>query len=395
MLRVLWGSPLPPIRSGISDYAIEVLGELGRLCEVRVLRPPQWGDSEWALGIPTVDTWTVPERDEIPLWHIGNNPYHEWLLQRASRESAVLVLHDLVLHHLLAEATLARGESEEFSELMRIAHSEAGERLASARGFGFTARRDPFLFPARGPFLTRAMGVIVHSRWGAEQVRSDDQELPIRVANLCVRDPGPVDRDSLRANLGIDPETYLILHLGFLTPDKGLESVLLALVAAVRMGVRTHLVLVGQDGGGADGMVQSLACSLGIEDHVTATGWVAEEEMIRLPSAADLGVVLRDPSAGETSAAVLRFLACGTPVAVVGHRQYLEWPRAAAVRITPGPSMAADLSRAIVSGASALATGGPDFARIAARQSYEAQHTPQTTARQLVTLVDELTSLRS
>ena len=39
-LRLLWGSPLPPIRSGVADYAVELLPELARRAEVRVLIPP-------------------------------------------------------------------------------------------------------------------------------------------------------------------------------------------------------------------------------------------------------------------------------------------------------------------------------------------------------------------
>ena len=48
---------------------------------------------------------------------------------------------------------------------------------------------------------------------------------------------------------------------------------------------------------------------LGLERRVSATGWVPAADFTRLPAAADLGVVLRTPSAGETSA--LLILVCG------------------------------------------------------------------------------------
>ena len=91
-------------------------------------------------------------------------------------------------------------------------------------------------------------------------------------------------------------------------------------------------MLVGE---GAVGPELMQAASLaGIDDRVVATGWIAADEFPRVPAAADLGVVLRTPSAGETSAAAVRFFACGTPVAVGGRRQFLELPEPAAPRLT-------------------------------------------------------------
>ncbi len=390
MLQILWGSPLPPIRSGISDYAVELLAELAQICDVRVLCPPGWDPSDWKLDIPTVDPLTKPNPDEIPLWHIGNNPYHEWLLERALAEPAILVVHDLVLHHLVVEATLARGKVGLFQEMMRSAHSLAGEQLAAGREVGLASRRDPFLFPARRPVLARARAAVVHSQWAAAQLAKDDPTLPVGVVSLCVEDPGVVDRDVIRERLGVAPDTFLLVHLGFLTPDKGLESVFIALASALKCGVKVHLVIAGQDAGGADTLVGDFTARLGIEDHVTATGWLSDDEMTRLPAAADMGVVLRDPSAGETSAAVLRFLACGTPATVVGLHQYLEWPETAVARVTPGPSMAAELAR-VVTRAASLNSEAVFESRRLAREAYLTRHTPYDTARQLVACLEELT----
>ena len=106
-MRILWGSPLPPTRSGVSDYAVELLGELGMRARVRVLTPPEGIQSDiWTLGngVEIVETDTIPEVDEVSLIHLGNNPHHAWLLDRLQGPKTVAVLHDLVLHHLLVEA---------------------------------------------------------------------------------------------------------------------------------------------------------------------------------------------------------------------------------------------------------------------------------------------------
>ena len=384
-VRILWASPLPPTRSGVSDYAVELLPELARRAQVRVVSPPELATTarDEIAGCPVVDASTTPTDDEIQLLHLGNNPYHEWLLDRLEMPRTAVILHDAVLHHLLVETTLAKGRQERFGELLEAAHPDAGA-LARARRLGVTGRRDPFLFPARKAFLDRIKLIVVHSRWAEDQVRKDLPKATIERVGLSVADPGPeVDRAAERRRLQIAPDAVLLVHIGFLTPDKGLLEVLGAVAAARAEGIAARLLMVGE--GRQLEAIEAAAERLGVRDATTFSGWVPPERFLSVPAAADLGVALRDPSAGETSAAVLRFLACGTPAAVTGVRQFLEWPEAAAPRITPGPSAIADLVRLIRE-----ATGRESWSvrRAAARAAYEAEHLPSIAAERLVEVLE-------
>jgi len=392
-VRLLWASPLPPVRSGVSDYAVELLPHLGRRCQVRVALPPDMPDDALGTRCPSctfVPAETPPGSDEIPLLHLGNNPYHEWILPMLERGSPVVVLHDLVLHHLLVEATLGHGLAARYRELLAATEPEAGPILAQARRYGFSGRLDPFLFPALEPFLATARAVIVHSRWGAERVQAVRPDLPVEVLPMPVEDPGPaIDRMALRERLGIGGEELVLMHVGFLTPAKGLEEIMGGVAAAWRTGVPVRLVLVGE-GGGVES-VRSAARALGIEDRLLVTGWVPPEVFPEVPAAADLGVVLRTPSAGETSAAVVRFLACGTPVAVGGLHQFLEWPLDAAPRLTPGPSAPADLARVLALFHREAGEGLLQGRRSAARRAYEeGRHRPAQVAELLAGFLEEV-----
>ncbi len=389
---MLWGSPLPPVRSGVSDYAVEVLPRLAPACRVRVLVPPGVAAASveaMCPGCEAVPADTPPLPGEIVVLHLGNNPHHLWLLPRLERDRPVVVLHDLVLHHLLVEATVARGDAGEYRRRLSAAEPVAGPVLARARSVGFSGPRDPFLFPARKPFLEGARAVVVHSRWAAERVAADRPDLPVLVLPLPVEDPGgELERDTLRRELGVDREDFLVMHLGFLTPAKGLRQILGGLAAARGAGVPLRLVLVGE---GSAGSILQAAEALGLGGRVSATGWVDPEALRRLPAAADLGVVLRTPSAGETSAAVLRFLAAGTPVAVGALHQFLEWPAAAAPRITPGPAAMAELARVVGRLAAEREGGGGGARRRAARTAYlEGGHRPEDAAAGLAGFLREL-----
>jgi glycosyltransferase involved in cell wall biosynthesis len=380
-VKILWASPLPPARTGVSDYAVELLPELARSAAVRVVAPPGWETpEEWPLGAECVfvSVDTVPDTDEIQLLHLGNNPHHQWLIERIGQPRTVVVLHDLVLHHLLVEATLALGREDRFAELLLEGHPEAAA-LVAGRSVGVTGRRDPFLFPARKALLSRTRAFVVHSRWAERLVAAEFPEASVARVGLAVCDPGTVDRNEVRGRLGLGPDEVVVMHLGFLTPEKGMIEILEAVGAARRVGISARLVVVGE--GAVLGPLSAAASSIDVHDAVTTTGWIPADEFVTVPAAADLGVVLRTPSAGETSAAVLRFLACGTPVAVSGLRQFLEWPASAAPRVTPGPSGVADLTRRVIE------CTDPDVQRErrrTARSAYESGHRPDAVAAEIL-----------
>ena len=388
-LRILWASPLPPVRSGVSDYAVEVLRPLSRMADVRVLTPP---NSERAPELPSdlVSLLAPPETagkpDEILVAHFGNNPYHRWIIERCRGRRTVAVVHDLILHHLLVHEFLDAGaDPEGFMGAMREAHGDSGEALARARTFGLTGRLDPFLFPALKALLGDAEALICHSEFGRRVLSREFPGIPVLRMKLPVADPGPLDRLRVRERLGISDQEILMMHLGFLTPEKGLASILGGLAAARGVGVNARLLLVGEESGDVESL--ALAERLGIGPAVSSTGWLTWDEMIAVPAAADIGVVLRVPSAGETSAAVARFLACGTPTAVIAQRQFLEWPREVAPRITPGPSMTAEIGRLLKQ----LSEDSDwNARRSAARAVYLDGHKPEQAAEAMVDFLEGL-----
>lgn len=390
--RLLWGSPLPPTRSGIADYAAELLPHLAHHADIRVLTPPGWDGGDTFAGLPMASLDPDPGPGAtghgfIPLLHLGNNPYHLWIAGYLRRHGGLVVLHDTVLHHLLVEEAAAGGDWERFGAELTAAYGRAGAALAEGRRWGMHGPRDAFLFPARSVLLRLARGVIVHSRQALAEVSRDCPGLPVRQVPLALGALPAGDRGAWRERLGAGEHELVLTHLGFLTPAKGLDVILEAVLALRELAVAVRLVVVGE--GSERATLERAMAAAGLGDSIRLWGFASEADLGGILAATDLGLVPRFPTAGETSAAALRFLSAGVPVAVAGYRQFLELPPDVAFRLAPGQAGTADLVRlaARLAGDRERAA----LARAAARAAWErGGHPPPVAAEALAGALGEL-----
>src|SRR5882672_1773589 len=167
-MRVSYFSPLPPDTSGIADYSALLLPALERLLEVEVVRPGR----------------TRPVADvDVALYHIGNNPdAHGWIVDALRRRPGVVVLHDFVLHHLVAGLTIGRRDGHAYLAAMEREGGVVGRLL----GHAVLDKRIPPLWENRpedfhlaGEVLDLATGLIVHSQYVAGRARAAGYGGPI------------------------------------------------------------------------------------------------------------------------------------------------------------------------------------------------------------------------
>ena len=173
LLKVAYFSPLPPERSGIADYSALLLPALEKRLDVTVVRR---------------GAKKSPRGTDLALYHIGNNPdAHGWIVDALRRRPGLVVLHDFVLHHLVAGLTLGRGDSEAYLDAMQRDAGVVGRLLAH----GVVDHLLPPIweeraedFPLASEVLDRADGVICHSRYVERQARAYGYEGPIWVVPM-------------------------------------------------------------------------------------------------------------------------------------------------------------------------------------------------------------------
>ncbi len=112
------------------------------------------------------------------------------------------------------------------------------------------------------------------------------------------------------AHYRLEPHRY-ILYVGVLEPRKNIPRLLEAYALLWKAGIRQHLAIVGRHGWNCEDIFRAIA-SLGIENQVVFTGYVPEQHLPVLYSAARAFVY---PSLYEGfGLPVLEAMACGTPV---------------------------------------------------------------------------------
>jgi glycosyltransferase involved in cell wall biosynthesis len=336
--RVAYFSPLPPERSGISDYSEELLPHLADHLDLTLFVNGYRPTSQTAQGHRVVDCERVSPVPQLAdydavLYHVGNSDAHDYIYETLLHWPGLVVLHDLSIHHLIASRTVGGERKDLYLAEMRAQHGDEGAERARRALFGSEPvpwEDDPLLFPLNRRVLGQATGVLAHSRFVADEVRKIYPTLLVRELDHHVQ---PIPASVAPRRPGDDEELRLITA-GNLNPAKRLPVVLRAL-AALRGRVRFRYRIVGEVKPRWD--ISRFVRELGLEDVVEVHGRVPKDDLYRLLCEADLCICLRHPTLGETSGIAIRSLGCGCPLVVTDAGWFAELSDEVAVKIPSGP----------------------------------------------------------
>jgi glycosyltransferase involved in cell wall biosynthesis len=307
-MKVAYYSPMPPSHSGIADYSALLLPKLRERVEV-----------------------VEPGKDaDVALYHVGNDPAaHGWIVDALEQRPGLVVLHEYVLHHLIAGITIGRGKGKAYLAAMEREKGVVGRLL----GLGVLDNLLPLLwetrpqdYPLCGTVLDLATGLVVHSRTVERQARDHGYDGPIwRIPHPA----WPVD--------GIAPADVrgepLIGCFGNLNMNKRIPELLDAFARLHARHPGARLLLVGASAERFD--LDRRLERLGLQDSeaIVREQYVPEERLWSLMAACDVTVNLRFPTMGETSGSVLRCLSLGKPAVVSDVGWFAELPDDVALKV--------------------------------------------------------------
>jgi len=310
---------MPPSKSGIADYSSALISEMERRAEITVF--------------DSADKVFDPAKFDIALYHLGNNPYHDFVYETAVRHPGVVVMHEANLHHLIAHLTIRRGDWDAY-----VAECEF-DGGPSALAFAQRVRRLEVGPDYEGVAMTRRLleasrGVIVHSDFVARETRTQGFTGPVATIPHGAWIP-ETNRHATRHLLGVDEATPLIGAFGYLKPYKRIAESLRALRRLVRLDPRVRMILVGEPH--PEFPVNQLIRTLELREHVRILGFVPIDKFVDYMDACDIILNLRYPTVGETSGSLQRALGLGKSVLVSDIGSFAEYPNDICLKVPVGP----------------------------------------------------------
>jgi glycosyltransferase involved in cell wall biosynthesis len=319
-VRVAYYSPLPPERSGIADYSALLLPALAERIDVDIVRR---------------GSRRRRRRADVSLYHVGNEPAaHGWIVEALRRRPGVVVLHDFVLHHLVAGMTLGRADGSGYLDAMQREAGPVGRMLAHGVIDGLVPplwENRAADYPLAGEVLASATGLIVHSGYVERLVRDSGYIGPVwRIPHPAWTPPPDIGSVEL-------PEGRTIVGCcGHLNPAKRLPQLLEAFARLRRRRPEALLLLVGSLSPGVE--LNPVYHRLGLRpgEDVIRVDYVDEAHLWSYLSACEVCVNLRYPTMGETSGIVVRALSLARPLVVSDVGWFAELPDEAVVKVPVG-----------------------------------------------------------
>ncbi|WP_372667657.1 glycosyltransferase [Amycolatopsis kentuckyensis] len=318
MRHRMW-TPLPPERSGIADYSFELLETMAGIADVSAVgRYP----AEAQSPVPLLGPDDVEDSaDAVDIYQMGNNTeFHEWIYHRALAVPGLVVLHD---PSLLDFSLSYHGgiESTAFKDELAYAHGPIwGDPADPALVLGWPAvdvdgvkHLDRQTMSLERRIVSASRGVLVHDPFRARHLRERYPEVPV----FAVSSAAPVidddhKRPAVRAKLGWSEDDVVFGIFGGFTAIKRIRVAVLAFAQVRRRWPQAKLLIVGhareKD---IEADVHRAIAELGVGDAVRIIPSPDIEEFQDLIVATDALIGLRWPTAGETSAVMMRSYGLG------------------------------------------------------------------------------------
>ncbi|WP_262966472.1 glycosyltransferase [Methylobacter psychrophilus] len=332
--KLAYISPLPPERSGISDYSAELLPVLARHYDIDVIVAQQYISDPWInenCAVRTVEWFTNhADRYERVLYHFGNSAYHQHMFELLGKIPGIVVLHDFFLGNIVTYMG-GLNEGKTYPDFLhKTLYQSHGYQALVER---YHAKNFDWLwkYPCNKVIVEDSIGVIVHSnkprqlaeQWLGKTCANNWSVIPLlRTPQVAIK------RVEARSLLGLDTNDFIVCSFGIMGEPKQNHRLLHAWFASTLSKDKScHLVFVGgNDEGPYGAWLIDMIRDHGLEDRISITGWTDMVQFRHYLSAADVGVQLRSLSRGETSASVLDCMNYGLPTIVNANGSMAELP---------------------------------------------------------------------
>lgn len=335
--QIAFFTPLPPVKSGISDYSYDILGEISKYFDIDVFI-----DNGYEVGCvfpPNVRVYRhydfmdkAEEYDEI-VYQVGGSLFHSYMFDYIKEYKGIVVLHDLNLHGTL-DAISGIHIGRRFLQYINA----LGEEMSEAEMNAYICRRlsnftGSFVNenPFNGFVVNYARSVIVHSNYAKEKLLHKDATRNVAVIPLYARE---INKYS---NKKSDVTNFAVF--GRLRNTKRIMPILKAFNRLVRETTKVRLLLVGELQETLMQEYDAYVSKYELQEYVKLVGYVPLKDFEEYIGIADVCLNLRYPYMGETSATLARILGMGKCSIVNDVGSFSDLPDSVCIKIPPVDQM--------------------------------------------------------
>ncbi len=342
IMKLAYFSPLPPQKSGISDYSEALLPYLSNYFDIDLWVSGIIPDKRVSKKYRVIDYHKSKSRFvqlrtyDCILYNLGNNPeFHVEMYEAFLENPGYVILHDFVLFYLITGYHLEYHKDRE-GYIQEFYENHENEGIHAVKNL----LRDPVpplqfknpeMYPLIKKVIEKAEGIIVHSESTKKMLLLNGCP-PQKIAKINQINYSDMNFnisrqqiEKIKKKYGIDSNALLITSLGYIAPTKRNEQVIKAIKEIISTSKIPIQYLMAGEGNYIDGL---------LDNNIKKTGFIPKDDYEKIVACSDIIVNLRYPSMGETSATVIQAMTAGKPCVVSDAAWFSELPDNSVIKIS-------------------------------------------------------------
>lgn len=377
--RIAFFTPLPPLQSGISDYSVDIIGDLAKYYDIDI-----YIDSNYEPTIIIPDGVRICNHKSFPrhyreyfeiLYQVGNSAFHSYMFRYIQKYKGIVVLHDYNMHGVTIHRCFTTERKKNYSLFKKMLKEdycvqqveEYVENLKSGKtGYHI------YDMPVNGFIVNYAKKIIVHSYESKAKLLS--KNIGRNVSQIWhYANVGEYSGDNRAAKqlMGYQPEDIVIAAFGHIHATKRIIPIIKAYKQLRDENSNVKLLLVGKLDKELQQEFYQLVNNFGIAKDVTVTGYTELENFVKYIDVTDICLNLRYPYNGETSGSLMRIFAKGKCVVVNDIGSFGEFPDEICIKLPSAEVMSAEEEVMHIYAALQELITKPDAARRLGKAAYQ------------------------
>lgn len=330
--ELLYVSPFPPMKSGISDYSEVLIYGLKEFFHITLLIDDYKLENNQLYIDFDVMIYGKDEVDfskfEYKIYNIGNNyDYHSYMYECSLKHPGMVILHDFVLYGLLI--TYYHKSNEFYPKIYEL-EGPGGIHILKKyikKGRLPECHEIAHLLPFNEEIINSKNLIMSHSYYSYNKIIDlVDEPGRVRKINMIeqIRNKSIIEKEVLFDKFNIPKEHFVISSFGHIQSTK-LNHIICNVINQINgeTDKKVIYIMVGE----------GTYVDSSLNDFIIKTDYTTLDEFNSFIFHSDLIVNLRFPSMGETSASLIRALGLGKPCIVSNDAWFSELPDDTVIKI--------------------------------------------------------------